>query len=1108
MFNLSNNSNTSEGISQPLKTSDFPIFRTATVIDPKSNYCGKTGKIVANNYAVDLAIEGVKTPRGKQRSIGFKPEQLRLNPAPQEWKPPAMPWTKNTDAPWDAEDSGTLLNPKPSISEFSRAWREECLTGSGIDPDLYCEAIDFLSEVEQTLGGDAILAIHEALGWSQSNYRRFVHDIKEPLEVAVFRNEDGSVWQCRLSIPFKDEKGKEQKYLAPKREITGGSIAYFPPVPRKIRLKIADRLGIDVPLEGSFWDWVKRTPLVPITLTEGGKKALKLLSEGIIAISLYGCSGGAKTKDEDKNPVEPQLIPDLQWIGDGRIAYMALDRDTNPKAKKNVDRALNLMGKLLVDRGATVKVLLWDCEAGKGIDDYLVGGGNPNEIYRDATPLIFKYRSDEEKEDKKSLAQRLLEITQNKCKLFHDSLDKAYADIQRDGHRETYPLKSTQFTTWLNWELYRETGIAANASALADAITVLTGKALFEGEERDPFIRVGNANGKVYLDLGRDDWQAVEIDAGGWRLVSDYPIRFIRPKCQQSLPIPMEGGNIHELDRLINLGENWQLVLSWLSFCLFPEHPHPILILHGQQGSGKSTTARILKNLLDPCKSPLLGKISDLRDLAVNASHRWILAFDNLSGISTVLSDALCCLSTGGGFATRALFTDDDEAIFEHLRPVILTGIDAIATRGDLLERSILVELPQIGELERIEEKELRAIFQEVHPYILGAMLDAASATLARVQDVKLTALPRMADFARWASAAEIPLGYSEGSFLRAYTENREEAHDRELETNPVAAAIVRFMEEQNLDNWEGAAGALLNFLEGCTEPAVVKSKRWVGSATGLGMAIPRLAPILRSSGISIERGSRTMSSRTIVLKKFTDSDPRCHRCHGISEPLPGEASEHDTFENEGVIGVMKGVIDAKGVMDGHDTFDSSMTPYDTLQKKGVMPETPASQGVQEPMTPMTPLAQTSEKNTEDEKVNKLLPIGIWVLRKGKDPLTGKTETRRYQVVDHVPGGEAFQSPEGHYVSHLDPSEYEILQGEFRTVNGISPGSKVRYNESAIAKIERSRAKPGTNDPWDKNWIYEVIWIDDRGWTRLKRCGGGKGKKLVEQMIGCFEVAE
>jgi putative DNA primase/helicase len=203
----------------------------------------------------------------------------------------------------------------------------------------------------------------------------------------------------------------------------------------------------------------------------------------------------------------------------------------------------------------------------------------------------------------------------------------------------------------------------------------------------------------------------------------------------------------------------------------------------------------LLRRLIDPNKADLRATPKDERDLAIAAEHGRVLAFDNLTYLSDSLSNALCRLATGGGFATRELFTDEGEVIFDSQRPVILNGIAEVVTKSDLLDRSILIYLPQIDRKKRKLDRVIDRDFAKAQPRILGALLDAVSKGLKRLKDgVTLDELPRMADFAEWATACESGLGLTEGQFLKAYKSNQEKANGLAIETSPVAQEIITFI--------------------------------------------------------------------------------------------------------------------------------------------------------------------------------------------------------------------------------------------------------------------------------------------------------------------------
>src|SRR5262249_15311604 len=206
----------------------------------------------------------------------------------------------------------------------------------------------------------------------------------------------------------------------------------------------------------------------------------------------------------------------------------------------------------------------------------------------------------------------------------------------------------------------------------------------------------------------------------GWRIVSDPPVRFRRAPGMLALPTPLLGGKIKELRKHVNLGDDaFELAVGWLLQVLRGRGPYPILALNGEQGAGKTTAADMLRRLVDPHVAPLRALPRDVRDLAIAANNSHVLCFDNLSGIPADVADAMCRLSTGGGFATRALYSDDEERIFDGQRPVVMTSIVDVATRADLADRTLIALLEAIAAKERKTEREVREAFEKAAPHIL-----------------------------------------------------------------------------------------------------------------------------------------------------------------------------------------------------------------------------------------------------------------------------------------------------------------------------------------------------------------------------------------------------
>ena len=353
---------------------------------------------------------------------------------------------------------------------------------------------------------------------------------------------------------------------------------------------------------------------------------------------------------------------------------------------------------------------------------------------------------------------------------------------------------------------------APSSEALQSALNVIEAKAHFDAPERVVHVRVGGLDGRLYLDLGDETWRAVEIDATGWRVIDNPPVRFRRAAGMQPLPVPVPGGSIETLRSFLNVQSDadFVLVVAWALACLRNRGPYPVIVLSGEQGSAKSTFSAILRALLDPNTAPLRALPREDRDLFIAASNGHVLAFDNVSGLPAWISDTLCRLATGGGFAVRQLYTDQDEVLFDAARPVILNGIEDIVTRPDLADRAVFLTLEPIPEERRRPEAELWAAFEAERPRILGVLLDAVVEGLKRLPETRLEKLPRMADFALWATACETAL-WPAGTFWSAYCGNRDEAVEGVIDADPIAAAVRALMATRT--EWTGTASDLLGAL-------------------------------------------------------------------------------------------------------------------------------------------------------------------------------------------------------------------------------------------------------------------------------------------------------
>jgi hypothetical protein len=465
-----------------------------------------------------------------------------------------------------------------------------------------------------------------------------------------------------------------------------------------------------------------------------------------------------------------------------------------------------------------------------------------------------------------SQAEILVELA-DVVELFHTADGTGFADVIINSHRETYAIKSKGFKLWLTRRFFEETKGAPNSEALQSALNAIQAEAHFNAPEREVHIRVGSLDGRLYLDLGDETWRAVEVDATGWRVMDTPPVRFRRASGMRSLPIPVRGGSIQTLRSFLNVrsDEDFVLVVAWMLACLRDRGPYPVMVLSGEQGSAKSTFSAILRALLDPNTAPLRALPREDRDLFIAANNGHVLAFDNVSGLPAWVSDTLCRLATGGGFAVRQLYSDQDEVLFDAARPMILNGIEEIVTRPDLADRALILTLEPIPEERRRPEQELWEAFEVERPRILGVLLDALAEGLQRLPNMRLEKLPRMADFALWATACETAL-WPAGTFWSAYCDNRGDVVEDVIDADPVATSVRALMTGQTM--WTGTASDLLEVLGRLAGESVTKSKTWPKGAGALSGRVRRAATFLRKVGIEVssERKGRTRT-RTIEIK-------------------------------------------------------------------------------------------------------------------------------------------------------------------------------------------------------------------------------------------------
>lgn len=474
-------------------------------------------------------------------------------------------------------------------------------------------------------------------------------------------------------------------------------------------------------------------------------------------------------------------------------------------------------------------------------------------------------RAGEDSDSRPNSTELLLSLC-NDLSLVYTDDSVTYAVLETKQNLQTLEIRRKPFRNWLTKEFYDRQSKAPPDQALQSAIDTLEAKASSEGTREQVYLRTCKIDDAIYIDLANDSWEVIKITAERWEVLSKSPVRFRRTASMKQLPMPERGGTLDELQKILNVDPpQWPLVAGWLLACFNTEIPYPVLCLTGEQGGAKSTTARILRAIVDPNVAPIRSAARNEQDLFVSANNNWVIAFDNISKLKQSISDALCRLSTGGGFSTRKLYADGDEVIFSARRPIILTGIEEVITQPDLLDRSLLVELKAIEPADRITERTFNQKFDEIYPRTLGAICDLLVIGLMNVNQITLASLPRMADFATWVVACS-QTKRERDLFMSTYQKNRGRGDQIAIESEPLAVTLIEFTHSQD-GSWSGTMTDLIGELK-LFEPQLMKEPA-LKSPQSMSGFIKRLKPAFKAVGLLVDK-SRQTRERIVSLQRIT----------------------------------------------------------------------------------------------------------------------------------------------------------------------------------------------------------------------------------------------
>jgi hypothetical protein len=467
-------------------------------------------------------------------------------------------------------------------------------------------------------------------------------------------------------------------------------------------------------------------------------------------------------------------------------------------------------------------------------------------------------------------------IESAKCDLFLNTKDGEYYLVTSIHNRlETLKIKSKSFHDHLRSHFRKKGYPNANTTFVENAIEEIESCAFDKGIKREISHRYfhDSNNQTVYVDLNNANGEIIKINPTGWEIITNNSIPFYRPNGMLELPRPQNFSKnkfLKEFKKLLNLKrtEDCYLILSALiNYILADSESFIIMVIDGEQGSGKTTFSRLIRNLYDPFIPELNSPPKSIDDLCAYASTFSILIIDNISRLSSDGSDMYCRIATGGGVTNRKFHTNF-ESISKYFKlPIVINGITQFTNRPDFSDRSINISLVPLSINNRQSGEKLLKEFKDNYPFLLGGLYSLVAEILNHLPSIRHDNLGRMTSFSRIGLAMEGVYNDQFIDFMKILKANSKDKLETNFWNDEICIAIYNALfDDQNIF-YKVTAKEIF--------AAISSRKHGNGSKLGIKFfqfvsRLKRLEPVLRENGILITHHQRTAHSRLLTIE-FTE---------------------------------------------------------------------------------------------------------------------------------------------------------------------------------------------------------------------------------------------
>lgn len=328
---------------------------------------------------------------------------------------------------------------------------------------------------------------------------------------------------------------------------------------------------------------------------------------------------------------------------------------------------------------------------------------------------------------------------------YYQSKEGLCATIQYGERKNTVLVESSDFMDYIFLKYHEITKEYTDDIEIKKRLKLI--RCMYREQYYDEHIfekRYGYDSETIYINMANDKLEHIEVDKEGFRIEpckDDTPL-FVRDSMQNPMVEPKETASdnlLEDLDCLINLSEDDKFIYKiWLIASMNPIINTPILYLLGKAGNGKSFMQYVLNDLLDPSKRGLVNwDDASMKEISIALDRSYVVNYDNVSKIKQQRSDLLCQSVTGGNSSYRKLYSDNEEISYNLRSRVTISSIENCIVRDDLAQRTLFLNVPVISRKSRINETEIKEMYEERKAGILADMLNILSMALSMYDEWK-----------------------------------------------------------------------------------------------------------------------------------------------------------------------------------------------------------------------------------------------------------------------------------------------------------------------------------------------------------------------------------